>query len=407
MWGLGAGAHQARSEGGCVLQISDVEAIPLFAPVGPLPGPPFQVHYAHEIGKVLFSGYRTCVVRVHTDAGITGIGECGSRLSSLAAKALVEELRPVLIGKDPTASDYLWSLLYEALRSGGHSAGFYIEALSGVDIALWDIRGKVFGVPIYTLLGGPYRTALPAYGAALTLSLPLEMLEQRAHTLLEHGYGILKAKIGADPRDPRGELDTLVELCERLRGQVRFVVDANGMYEYTTAVKVGRALERLPVLWLEEPLSPDDRPHQGELARLLDIPIAGGESEFTSYRFRDILVSGVYDIIQPNVTRAGGISECWRIAALAQAFRVPVAFHVGSSSGICIAATLQLAASSRDFLIYEHVGPGWSPAYPNPFRNDLVGGPVDQFTDGFVRVPDRPGLGIDLVEDVLERYRIP
>jgi D-arabinonate dehydratase/D-galactarolactone cycloisomerase len=388
------------------LKIEDVEAIPLFAPVENLPGPPFQVHHGDELTGVLFSGYRTCLVRIRTDTGIVGIGECGSRFSSRAAAVLVDELRPVLLGKDPMASDYLWGLLYEVLRSGGHRAGFYIEALSGIDIALWDIRGKAVGLPVYALLGGPHRRTLPVYGAALTLSMPPESLAQRTAVLLERGYEILKAKIGADARDPQRELDTLAGLCEGFRGRVRFVVDANGMYDYSVAVRVGRSLERMPVLWLEEPLSPDDRPHQAELARQLDIAVAGGESEFTAFGFRDVLVSGVYDIIQPNVSRAGGISECWRIAALAQAFRVPVAFHVGSSSGVCIAATLQLAAACRNFLIYEHMGPGWSPGAPNPFRDALVGGPVDQFEHGTVKVPDRPGLGVDLREDVVQAYRV-
>jgi D-galactarolactone cycloisomerase len=388
------------------VKITDVEAIALFAPVRDLVNPPFNVHYADDTGRVLFAGYRTTIVRVHTDAGITGFGECASRIGSQVTKAIVDELRPMLIGQNPLASDHLWHRLYATLRTGGHNAGFFIEALSGIDIALWDLRGKAFSAPISVLLGGPHRRTLAAYGTGLTLSLPADELARRAQGLIDRGYTIAKAKIGAEPDAPDAELDALRRLCAAFTGRLRFIVDANGMFRFMTAVRVGRALEALPVLWFEEPLAPDDRLHQVELARVLDVPVAGGESAYTSASFRDLLTSGAYDIVQPNVARAGGITEASKIATLAEVFEVPFAPHVGSSSGICIAATLQLAAAAKAFLIFEHMGAGWSADFPNPFRSELTRGPVDVLVNGSIPVPSRPGLGIEIDEAVLDRYRV-
>jgi len=292
------------------------------------------------------------------------------------------------------------------MRGAGHNAGFFVEALSGIDIALWDIRGKVCGLPIYSLLGGPHRMSLPSYGASLILSQEFDSLHARLQTLMKTGHTIVKAKIGANALNPEAELDALRRLAQEYEGRVRFVVDANGMYDFTMAVRVGRALEKLPVVWFEEPLAPDDRRHQAALAGALEIPVAGGETEYTLAHFRDILLAGAYDILQPNVARAGGISECWKIAALAEAFQIPIAYQVGSSAGVCAAATVHLAAATRNLLLYEHMGSGWSPEDPNPFRADLVHGPVDVFDGSGICVPDGPGLGVELDESVIERYRL-
>jgi D-arabinonate dehydratase/D-galactarolactone cycloisomerase len=396
--------YGSRSER--TLKIVDVEAIALFAPVRNLTSPPFNIAYPEDTGSVLFAGYRTTLVRIRTDAGTTGFGECASRIGPQVTKAIVDELRPMLIGQNPLASDHLWHRLYATLRTGGHNAGFFIEALSGIDIALWDLRGKAFSTPVSVLLGGPHRSTVAAYGTGLTLSQPAEELMRRAQALIDRGYTIAKAKIGADPDNPELELEALRRLCTTFARRLRFIVDANGTFQFTTAIRVGRTLETLPVLWFEEPLAPDDRLHQVELARQLDIPVAGGESVYTSAHFRDLLTSGAYDIVQPNVARTGGITEGAKIATLAEVFKVPFAPQIGSSSGICIAATLQLAASSKAFLIFEHMGAGWSADVPNPFRSELTRGPVDVLANGAIPVPSRPGLGIEIDEAVIERYRV-
>ena len=386
--------------------IADIEAIPLFVPVPELPLPPFSVRHERETGKALFSGYRTTIVRLTTDTGLIGIGECGSRLAPAATKAIVEELRPILVGKDPTAFDYVWDLMFATMQTAGHSRGFFIEAISGIDIACWDIAGKSVGRSVASLMGGPYRGKLRAYASALPLSDDPRELGRRCETFLESGYTVVKAKIGRDPLSPDEELNALRDLCLRYGGRAEFIVDANCVYDFPAALKVGRALEELPVLWFEEPLAPDDKAGLARLAKMIRVPLAGGESEQTKYNFRDLIASGTYAIIQPNVARAGGLTECRKIAALAEVHHVPYAPHVGTSSAVCIAATLQLSAAVPNFLFYERMGQGWAHEHPNPLRSDLVHEAIEVFDQGFVHVPDGPGLGITLNEDILARHRL-
>jgi D-galactarolactone cycloisomerase len=388
------------------MRITEVEAIPLFVPVPALPIPPFNVRHEREAGKALFAGYRATIVRLTTDEGVVGVGECGARLAPLATKAVVDELRPVLLGKDPTAFDYLWDVMFAVLHSGGHTKGFFVEAISGIDIACWDIVGKTAGRSVASLMGGPHRRSLRAYASSLPLSADRPTLEQRAAQFVDRGYTMAKAKIGKSPEAPGPELDTLRYLCERFHGRLEFVVDANCAYDVPTALTVGRVLEELGVRWFEEPLAPDNHAGLSRLAGMLRVPLAGGESEHTRFHFREILATGAYAVIQPNVARAGGLTECRKIAALAEAYHVPYAPHVGTSSAVCIAATLQLSAAISNFLAYEHMGPGWAPDHPNPLRADLVQEPLEVLDQGFVTVPDRPGLGVALNDDVLDRYRV-
>ena len=196
--------------------IADIEAIPLFVPVPELPLPPFSVRHERETGKALFSGYRTTIVRLTTDTGLIGIGECGSRLAPAATKAIVEELRPILVGKDPTAFDYVWDLMFATMQTAGHSRGFFIEAISGIDIACWDIAGKSVGRSVASLMGGPYRGKLRAYASALPLSDDPRELGRRCETFLESGYTVVKAKIKSVMIVTKARDHTLVQLTRNL-----------------------------------------------------------------------------------------------------------------------------------------------------------------------------------------------
>lgn len=187
---------------------------------------------------------------------------------------------------------------------------------------------------------------------------------------------------------------------------VTLMVDVNCGYDRNTAVMVGRELERLGIYWFEEPLPPDDVDGYVALAAALDIPVAAGESEFTRYGFKALITRGAVDIIQPNVSRTGGFSECRRIAALASAYHIPYAPHTGSSSVVCMAASLHLSCALKDFLIYEYMTSDWAKDQRNPLRHDLAELPADAVRDGHVVVSDRPGLGIVLNEEVVRRYRL-
>lgn len=388
------------------MRITDVEAIALFVPVEGLEVAPFHVRHADEVGPVLFRGYGTTLVRITTDEGLQGVGECGSRLAPMACKAIVDELRPLVIGADPSAPDKIWSTLYATLESAGHSTGYFIEAISGIDTAVWDLCAKAVDLPLHRLLGGARRTSVIAYASSLPLSAPVEVLMKRAERFAADGYSMVKAKIGQNPSRPEPELETLAELVRAATGRLRFVVDANGVYDYRTALRVGRALDDIGVDWFEEPLPPSARADQIELAKRLDTPLAGGESEYTRFHFRDLAVSRAYAILQPNVARAGGVSEVRKILALCDAFGLGYAPHIGTSSAICVAASLHLAAAAEGFIALEHMGPGWSEKHPNVLRHDLLRVPVEVVVGGMAQVPIGPGLGVTLDGDVVDRWRV-
>jgi L-alanine-DL-glutamate epimerase-like enolase superfamily enzyme len=160
------------------------------------------------------------------------------------------------------------------------------------------------------------------------------------------------------------------------------------------------------IYWFEEPLSPDNIKGMTEMAKSLDIRIAAGEAEFSPYGFRDLFVNGAIDVIQPNISRAGGISAGRRIAAMSEAFHIPYAPHTGSCSAVCLAATLQFSVALPNFLIFEYMQSDWSANQPNPLRHDLLKSPAEVFEDGYMVVLDTPGVGAEINEDVLDNYRV-
>jgi L-alanine-DL-glutamate epimerase-like enolase superfamily enzyme len=213
----------------------------------------------------------------------------------------------------------------------------------------------------------------------------------------------MKLKVG---RDPERTLRAVAEVRKAIGDQVHLSVDANCAFDVRTALRVGRRLEAFGIQWFEEPIPPDDVDGYAELAHALDIPIAAGECEFTRWGVKDLLVRRAVDIIQPDVARAGGFSECRKIAALCSAFNIAYAPHTGASSAVCLAASVQLAAALPNFLIYEYMRGDWSARQPNPLREDLLREPVEVFADGHVLVPSRPGIGVELNEAVVARYRV-
>ena len=184
------------------------------------------------------------------------------------------------------------------------------------------------------------------------------------------------------------------------------MVDANCAYDMKTALQVGRALEDLNIFWFEEPISPDNVEGYEVLARSLNLRLAAGEAEFTRYGFRQFFTRQALDIVQPNVCRAGGFTECKKIAALSSTFHIPYAPHTGSSSAVCMAASLHLAAALPNFLIYEYMQTDWNKDQKNPLRWDLVQLPIKSFKDSHIELEDKPGLGIELNEEVVSQYAV-
>ena len=384
------------------MRITKVDVINLFAPIPRGETPPINLPFAERIASVVFGGYRATLVRVHTDAGIDGIGECMVRLAPRATGALVEELAPILIDQDPRDVEPIWDTLYATMRQRGHVPGMMVEAISGIDIALWDILGKEAGLRVCKLLGGQYRDRLWCYASSLRIR-DLDTIVKEAVRYVEMGFTAMKLKVG---RDLERTFQSVAAVRKAIGEQIQLSVDANCAFDVRTALQVGRRLEEYGVQWFEEPIPPDDVEGYAELARALDVPVAAGECEFTRWGVKELLVHRAVDIIQPDVARAGGFSECRKIAALSTAFNIAYAPHTGASSAVCLAASVQLAAALPNFLIYEYMRGDWSARQHNPLREDLVRESAEVFEKGNILVPSRPGIGVELNEEVVSRYRV-
>lgn len=351
------------------------------------------------------------LVAVETDAGLTGWGECfGPGQVARANRTIVEKvLAPRLIGADPLQREHLWHTLYNLMRDHGQK-GMPLQALSGIDIALWDLAGKHFGVPIATLLGGRCRDSVPVYGYGMMLERREDLeaaFAEEARAIEAAGFTAMKMKVGLGPaRDIR-----LVEAVRgAIRDETRLMVDANHAYHTADAFRVGRALGRLGVHWFEEPVAPEDLDGYRELRAGLDVNISGGEAEFTRWGWRPLLERRCLDIAQPEVCALGGISEYQKVLALCHAHFTPVINHVWGSA-VAVAVNLQLLAAMPP------LPGGLYPDEPmlefdtthNAFRDALALDPFDIRAEvaatGRMAIPARPGHGITPDPEVLARYR--
>ena len=336
---------------------------------------------------------QTLLVRLTSDTGLVGWGEAHSPPVPGVAKAVIADLfAPLLLGQNPLAIEVLWDHLYASMRLRGHGAGFMLEALAAIDIALWDLAGKALDQPIYQLLGGPFRTRIPCY-----TGLPGETVEERIAYAQDYvALGFTALKTGTALGETSCALAAVGAVVEAVRGRATVLVDAHGAYDARTAIPAGRELERMGVGWLEDPLAPEDLDGYAALCAALDMPIASGETECNRWQFNEKLRRGGADIILPDICRAGGISEGRKIALVADLFNVPWCAHVSMGSSIHVAAALHLAAATPNFLICEYRGP----LRPNPLGDVLLQEPI-QYADGHLQVPAGPGLGITFDDDAL------
>ena len=338
------------------MKVEKIEVFPLFVPLSRPISAPISLPYAEKIENIVFGGYRATIVRIVTDDGISGIGECMTRLSPLALKAIIDEIAPAVIGSDPRQPDAIWEVLYGVMMNRGHNRGFYIEALSGIDIALWDICAKALGLPLYMLLGGRLREHIWSYASSLRIREKSVVLET-ARAFLSKGFKAIKIKIGKNPQNYLQDLRLVEDIRAEVGDDVMLMADANCGYheDVKLALRVGRALEDLGVYWFEEPISPDNVSGYKHLCENLKLAVAAGESSFTRYDFAAWFAERALDIVQPNPCRAGGITEVRKIASMSQAFHIPYAPHTGSSSAVCLALSLHIATALPNFLIFEYM----------------------------------------------------
>ncbi len=354
------------------------------------------------------------LVEVTTDEGLTGWGECfGPGSVALANKGIVERvIAPMAVGMDALDRDVVWHRVYNLLRDHGQK-GMPIQALSGVDIALWDIAGKAVGLPVHKLIGGAHRMDVAAYGYGMMLKREsvedhVARFADEAAAIIGMGFGAAKMKTGLGPRED-------VRLCEAVAkavGEARFMVDANHCYTTSDAFYVGQALDELGAYWFEEPVAPEDLEGYRELRAGLKVNISGGEVEFTRWGWRRLLENRGLDIAQPEVCALGGISEYLRVLALAHAHFTPVVNHVWGSA-VSVATNLQLLAAMPPIPGGLHP---WEPMLEfdtteNRFRDLLLLEPLDiqgqvARNGGRVAIPTGPGLGVEPDRDFIRQYEI-
>ncbi len=342
------------------------------------------------------------LVEIETDDGLIGWGECYGPARITAA--VVETIASWLVGEDPLRTDYLWQMVYARLRDHGQK-GVVIQGLSGIDIALWDIKGKHFGVPVYRLLGGALRKEVQAYATGLyrrRSGEPLAYLPEEAAGYAAEGFKAVKLKVGFGIEE-----DAAVTRAVRaaIGPDIALMVDANHAYDATAAIDLGRRMEGSNIAWFEEPVPPEDAAGYRAVKSAIAIPVAGGECEFTRFGFRELLVTHALDILQPDTCAAGGLSECKKIADMSEAFGIRYNPHVWGT-GIAIAASLQLLA-----VLPSHTPTSLAPIEPmlefdrteHPIRQAILTDPIEH-KNGKVIVPDGPGLGIEIDRDALARF---
>ena len=359
------------------------------------------------------------LVEVETDSGLVGLGEAAHFGGPLASTAAVinGELRAYLLNQDPRDIERLWEMMHR--RAYKHArGGIVIAAMSGIDIALWDLRGKMAGMPLWRLLGG-YRQRVPAYatGGFYAEGKGIDELCAEMQAYCRHGFRAVKMKVGRNSEIEGSPLRTSADrdLCqvslredlarvkavrEAIGLDVRLMVDANGAWDVPTAIKMGRAMEALDIYWYEEPVWPDDCAGSAQVAAKVGIPVAGYETcTYGSIGFRDYILARAIHFVQPDVAWAGGLSEALKIAHLAEVMNLPLAPHIHGSA-VAVAAAVHLLAAVRNGSMAEMVFPA------HRLMTDLVREPLLVGADGMIELSERPGLGIELDSSVLKAYRV-
>jgi L-alanine-DL-glutamate epimerase-like enolase superfamily enzyme len=348
-----------------------------------------------------YDTFTATLVEVTTEDGRTGVGECIVRRAPRVTAAIVQDLlAPLLVGRDARDIGRLWDAMFAQLRRWGHSRGFVLEAMSGIDIALWDLAAQASGEPVYRVLRGAGRDRVPVYASKVYLAATDSMVAQ-ARQQVEAGFGAIKVQVGRSETagGMLGDVATVRAIREAVGPGVTLLLDANGAFDAATAIRFCRHLEPLDIAWLEEPVPPDDISGYRLLRRRTTIPIAGGESEFGIFGFRDLIERRAIDVLQPDISRIGGFTAALWLGALAYAYNLRVAPHTGFSSGVAQLAALHLAAATPNLLIYEYMLPDLLAAgggvAQNPLR-DIFTAPFPTPREGMLDVPAGPGLGYDV-----------
>ncbi|WP_102348931.1 mandelate racemase/muconate lactonizing enzyme family protein [Bacillus sp. Marseille-P3661] len=380
------------------MKIVDLNIHVLSAPLAE----PFAFSQGYAVNRT------TMIVEILTDEGIIGWGESlchGLQPPQIAASIVEFALKPILIGEDPSDVEVLWDKMYNLTRPYGQ-AGATVNAISAVDIALWDILGKSHDKPTYQLLGGAYRKAVKPYATGFYRikgkQYPETAIEE-AHRHLENGFDAMKLKTGFGMKE---DIDYILSVREAIGPNVLLMADANCAFNAATARRVLYEIEPAKLHWFEEPLPPEDIEGYKQLIGLTSTFIAAGENIFGSIGARNWIAEKALDVIQPDLASSGGFTACKRINALASSWNMMVNPHVWGT-GIGLAASLQYIANIPPApLCLKPIEPMLEyDQSSHPFRQDLIYGSISM-KNGMVDIPSAPGLGIEVNRDVIERYKI-
>ncbi len=364
-----------------------------------------QQYYKHRTAHL---------VEIETDESITGWGECfGPGNIALANKYIVEKvIQPLIIGEDPINKEYIWHKVYNLFRDSGQK-GMPIQALSGIDIALWDILSKKAKLPLYQLLGGKTNKKIPVYGYGMMLQKKsveelCELFKKEANQIKEKNFKAMKMKVGLGPKE---DLKLVSAVREVIGNDFKLMVDANHAYNKNDALYVGRGLDEMEIYWFEEPVAPEDYDGYKELKEKLKTNIAGGEAEFTKYGWNELIKNNCIDIAQPEVCGLGGITEYLKVSALAQSNFIPIVNHVWGSA-LSVAVNLHLLTSLPDMpggLFPTKSMLEFDTTEKNIFITDLAEEKfsiLDQVKDkdGFASPLENIGIGINPKKDFIKEY---
>lgn len=343
-------------------------------------------------GKYIYPTASLNVIKISTDEGISSIGLSGSvEGAENIGTSILEHFRQVVIGQDPFDTERIWDDLWQPKLIGRR--GITTRIISGIDIALWDLKGKIVNKPLYKLLGG-YTNKMPVYvaGGYYEEGKGLQDLAQEMEESLTLGAKAIKMKIGGVSINEDVER---VEVVRKTVGpKIKIMVDANCAYRHYEAIEIARKIEQYDIAWFEEPVNPDDYKGHKIISEATIIPIATGENEYTRYGFRDLIETRSADIIQPDALIMGGITEFVKVAALAQAHDLAIAPH-GTQD-----VHVHLASAIPNGLTVEYYSNSTDPMWGKIFKHTL------EIKDGFVSPPNRPGIGIELNQEVLNKYKL-
>ncbi len=360
-------------------------------------------------------------VKVETDAGVTGMGECVH--GGMQAIAIINYLAPKIVGRDPFAVDAIFEEMRRSHVFDGGNAGALITALTGIEIALWDLKGKALGVPIVELLGGKFRDQIRVYAdCQVEPGMDFDEIKQIVEGVVEKGFTALKIDLDigayttgrqfdrallrdkfnytASEREHEIMLQMIDMVTEAAGSDVSVAADVHTRLDVPSAIRLARDLEPYHLMWLEEPVPAENVDAMREVTRSTTTPICSGENLYLRHGFRDLLEKQAVNIIMPDIPKCGGLSECRKIANMAEIYYIPFAPH-NVSSPIGTLASAHVCASVPNFLVLEF---HW---LHRDYWTTIIKEKEDIIKDGFITIGDRPGIGVELDEEVGRQYQYP